>query len=274
MTLGGIPYYWDEIKPGWSASQNIQNICFAEDGLLKNEFNNLFRSLFNNYENHIKIIETLAKKSSGLNRDELIKSSNLPNAGSTTRLINELEESGFIRKYNPFGKKLRNSLYQLNDFFSLFYLKFMQKSFSSEALDWNTMIDHPQYRAWSGYAFEQVALWHIPQIKKSLGISGIQTGVSSWRTKNSESGAQIDLVIDRRDQSINLCEAKFSINPYTITRKYADELKNKIGLFKSETQTKKAVFLTMITTYGVENNIHSTGLVQSSVTMDDLFAEI
>lgn len=273
MTLGGVPYYWDEVKAGLSATQNIQNICFAADGLLKNEFYNLFRSLFNNSENHIKIIETLATKSRGLNREELIKLSKLPNAGSTTRILNELEESGFIRKYIPFGKKIRNSLYQLSDFFSLFYLKFMKDTSSTDGLDWNTMIDSPQYRAWSGYSYEQVALWHIPQIKKALGISGIQTKVSSWRTKDSEKGAQIDLVIDRRDQTINLCEAKFSINPYSISKKYASELRNKIGLFKSETQTRKSVFLTMITTYGIEENIHSTGLVQNSVTMDNLFIE-
>ncbi len=274
MTLGGVPYYWDEVKAGLSATQNIQNICFAVDGLLKNEFNNLFRSLFNNSENHIKIIETLATKSSGLNREELIKLSKLANAGSTTRILNELEESGFIRKYIPFGKKVRNSLYQLSDVFSLFYLKFMKNTSSTDGLDWNTMIDSPQHRVWSGYSYEQVALWHIPQIKNALGISGIQTKVSSWRTKDAEKGAQIDLIIDRRDQTINLCEAKFSINPYSISKKYASELRNKIGLFKSETQTRKSVFLTMITTFGIEENINSTGLVQNSVTMEDLFTEI
>jgi len=125
MSIGGIPFYWDEVKPGPSAMQNIENICFSETGLLQNEFKNLYRSLFNNYDKHIKIVKALAKKSKGLNRDELINQSGLPNAGSTTRLLDELEESGFIRKYIPFEKKYRNSLYQLVDFYSHFYLKFI-----------------------------------------------------------------------------------------------------------------------------------------------------
>ena len=274
MSMGGIPFYWDEVKVGLSAMQNIENICFSETGLLQNEFKNLYRSLFNNYEKHIKIVKALAKKSKGLNRDEIIKMSKLPNAGSTTKLLDELEESGFIRKYNIFGKKIRNSLYQLVDFYSHFYLKFIANTQITNTNNWLNAIDTPKYRAWSGYAYEQICMYHLPQIKNKLGIQSVYTTISSWRSKKYDKGAQIDLIIDRRDNIINLCEIKFSINPFIISKKYAGELRNKIGVFKAESETRKSVFLTMITTYGVKQNINSTGLFQNEMKMDDLFVEI
>jgi predicted AAA+ superfamily ATPase len=273
MAFGGIPFYWDEVVPGESAAQNINEICFSENGLLRNEFPNLFRSLFNNYQKHEAVINALTQKAKGLTRDEIIDSTGLPNAGSTTRVLTELEESGFIRKYIPFGRKSRNSLYQLQDFYSLFYHRFIKSSISTEQENWMTFIDSPKYRAWSGYAFEQVCLYHLLQIKQVLGISGVQTSVSAWRSKSKTNGAQVDLVIDRRDQVINLCEMKYSINPFTIDKKYAEELRDKMGLFKSETNTRKSVFLTMITTFGLKANSYSTGLVQNDLKMDSLFTE-
>ncbi len=271
MTMGGIPYYWDEVGRGLSAMQNIENICFSPNGLLQNEFENLYRSLFDNYNNHLKIIKALSKKTKGLSREEIIKISKLPNAGSTTTLLKELEESGFIRKYAPFGKKNRESLYQLVDFFSLFYIKFIENTQIENKKNWQSILDTPRYRAWSGYAYEQICMYHLPQIKHKLGITGVHTNISSWRSKKSKNGAQIDLVIERRDNIINLCEMKFSVAPFIISKKYANELKNKIETFKIETNTRKSVFLTMLTTYGVKQNINSIGLFQNEVKMKDLF---
>ena len=273
MVLGGIPFYWDEVDTGKSAFQNIDEICFTYNGILRNEFSNLFRSLFNNYQKHEAIIGALTTKGKGLTREEILELTNLPNAGSTSRILLELEESGFIRKYAPFGKKERNSLYQLVDFYSLFYQQFLKDVNPIGQNSWMTFMDSPKYRTWSGYAFEQVCLYHLPQLKQSLGISGVQTNVSSWLSKTKGNGAQIDLVIDRRDQVINLCEMKYSINPYTIDNKYAEVLRNKIGFFRQETGTRKSVFLTMVTTFGLQPNIHSAGLVQNDVQMGVLFGE-
>jgi hypothetical protein len=254
--------------------QNIENICFSENGILRTEFNNLFRSLFNKHEKHSNIVMALAKKSMGLTRDEIIAETGLPNAGSTTRILDELDESGFIQKYIPLGRKSRNSIYQLVDFYTLFYLKFIKESQPRDLNQWINSIDNPKHRAWSGYAFEQVCLSHIPQIKKALGISGVYSTSSSWRSTGAKNGAQIDLVIDRRDQVINLCEMKFSVNPFIIDAKYANELRNKIGTFKTETKTRKSVFLTMITSFGIQPNSHSSGLVQNDLRMDALFDEV
>ena len=270
MVLGGIPFYWDEVEQGKSATQNIEQICFTRNGLLRTEFSNIFHSLFKKADNHLKIVNALAKKSVGLTRDEILKETLLPNAGSTTRLLVELEESGFLRKYTPFGRTNRDSLYQLSDFYTLFYLSFIQNTNLDDKNNWINAIDNPKQRAWSGYAYEQVCLHHIDQIKSALGIAGVESTTSSWRSKTQGAGAQVDLVIERRDQVINLCEMKFSINEFLIDKKYDAELRNKIGTFKTETKTRKSVFLTMITTFGLQQNAYA-GLAQSSLTLDDLF---
>lgn len=270
MVLGGCPFYWEAIKKGQSAAQNINQLCFESNGLLTGEFNNLFRSLFAKAERHEAIVTALAKKSRGLTREEISDGSGLANGGGLTRLLNELEESGFIRQYRPFGKVSRNSLYQLCDFFSLFHTRFIKGQKGFDGNYWLKMGDHPRHRAWSGYAFEQVCLAHLPQIKKALGIGGVETQTSSWRTAQTPEGAQIDLVIDRRDGIVNLCEMKFSVNPFIIDKKYDAILRNKAGAFKEDTGTRKAVFITMITTFGLQPSPYS-GNVQNDLKMDVLF---
>ena len=271
MVLGGIPFYWDEVETHLSPAQNIENICFTENGLLRTEFGNLFSSLFNHSERHLTVVNALAQKAKGLTRTELLEATGKANSGHLTALLDELEESGFIRKYAPFGKKTRSSLYQLVDFYVLFYLRFINDTPLFDENNWINALDNPKYRAWSGYAFEQVCLSHTVGIKKALGISGIQTMTSSWRSSSTETGAQIDLVIDRRDQIVNLFEIKFSIDTFSIDKKYAEVLRNKISAFKQETGTRKSVFLTFITTFGLKANQYSMGLVQNDLTMDSLF---
>lgn len=270
MVLGGIPFYWEALKKGLSAPQNIDKLCFESNGLLKQEFSNLFKSLFAKAERHEAIIAALAKKSKGLTRDEISKESKLANGGGLTRLLEELEESGFIRRYIPFGKQLRNSLYQLSDFFSLFHTKFMKGQKRFDKNHWLKMVDNPKYRAWSGYAFEQVCLAHVPLVKKALGISGVRTETYSWRSNLSADGAQIDLVIDRRDGVVNLCEMKFNVKPFVIDKKYDAELRNKTEVFRRETGTNKALHFVMITPYGLQETLYS-GSIPNSLKMDVLF---
>lgn len=270
MVMGGIPFYLEQVGVSESAAQNINRLCFQQDGTLRDEFDNLYRSLFNKAEKHIAVIELLSKKAKGLTRQEIIDGAKFSTGGSVTRILYELGESNFIRKYAPYGNKEKNSLYQLTDCYSLFYLKWIKNSSVLDENTWINQLDSPAQRAWSGYAFEQACLAHINQIKKALGISGVQTVTSSWISNNSKQGAQIDLVIDRRDQVINICEMKFSINDYTIDKKYAAELKNKLTAFREETKTKKALFLTLITSFGLTKNTY-TSLVQNELTMDVLF---
>ena len=271
MVLGGIPFYLEQVDPTESAAQNINRLFFETNGLLRAEFESLYKSLFNKAEKHMAVIEILSKKAKGLTRSELIKGAKLSTGGGITRILKELEESNFIRRYISYGKIEKNSLYQLTDFYSLFYLRFIKKAGNLDENSWLNGLDNPGQRAWSGYAFEQVCLAHIKEIKQGLGISGVQTSVSSWVKAGAGPKVQIDLVIDRRDHVINICEIKFSINDFTINRRYAEELRNKVGVFKEETKTRKAIYLTMITTFGLNKNSYSTSLIQHDLTMDVLF---
>lgn len=273
MVIGGIPFYLSQMKKGLSVAQNIDRLFFEDGSSLRNEFDNLYRALFKYSEKYIKIVEALALKGKGLNRVELIKQTGLPNNGGLTTMLKELEACGFIRRYEPFGKIKKDALYQLMDFYTLFYFKFILKNRYKDEHFWTTSLDSPVHRAWSGYAFEMLCLWHIRQIKKALGISGVQSLVSSWCSETSEEGAQIDLVIDRKDQTVNLCEMKYSMADFVIDKKYDAVLRNKQAAFLSETKTRKSLHLTFVTTYGVKANAYSSH-VQSQVLLEDLFAEV
>jgi len=271
MVTGGIPFYLEQIDKGLTATQNIDKICFSKNGLLRTEFNNLYASLFKNSNRHLEIIEALSRKKKGMTRAEIIKNTSFKNGGGLTRILNELEESGFIRRFKSFGNKVRNSLFQLSDFYSLFFLQFIKDFDLDDRTSWMDRLDSPQVRAWSGYAFEQVCFAHLSQIKHALGVRSVQTKSSAWKGTDGTHEAQIDLVIDRRDHAINLCELKFSINPFVIDKSYAENLRRKVGIFKTATGTRKSVFLTFVTTFGLTQNEYSGSLVQQSLTMDVLF---
>lgn len=276
MRISLAPFYLDMVDTRLSAAQNINKLCFQPNGFLVDEFRDLYLylylSLFNKAARHQLIVEALGKKNKGLTRGELLDATGLPNAGSTTRLLKELEESGFIKKYNPFGKKQRNALYQLVDFYSLFYIRFIKDHRFTDDGGWAVGLDHPKQRAWSGYAFEQVCLAHVRQIKQALGIAGIQTQASSWANIDGAGPkTRLDLVIDRRDGVINLCEMKFSLKPFAVTKKYLEELTTKIDTFPEVTGTNKSLHLTMITTFGLVQNPYAQSIVQHNLAMDDLF---
>ena len=273
LILGGIPFYLEEIETGLSVAQNIDKLCFSPTGLIRNEYQNLFKSLFKDAQNHEAIINVLATKSKGLVRDEIIKLAKISNGGSSSKVLEELEYSGFIRKYQPFNGKIRNSLYQITDPFVLFYFQFMKNTKTEGEGAWLNQIDSPKYKAWSGYAFENICLLHISAIKKALGINGIYSENSAWRSYNKEENAQIDLLIDRKDNVISVCEMKFCNDEFVITKDYAEKLRKKLNVFKAESKTKKSLFLTIISTYGVQKNAHFLGLVQNSLTIDDLFTQ-
>jgi AAA+ ATPase superfamily predicted ATPase len=274
MAMGGIPHYLNQAKPGLSAAQIIEKECFTPAGFLYTEFNDLYMALFDNAERHLKVIRALAGKPTGLNRGEIIKTCKLQSGGSTTALLEELSASGFITAYKPFGKKIKDSIYKLTDAYSLFYLKFIEPNQNSAKGIWLKLSDTPSWKSWSGLAFETICLQHLEVIKKALGISGIYSDPSIWRSKVAKGRdlAQIDLLLDRRDNSINICEMKFYAEKYVVDKKYAAELQRKRTLFKQETNTNKHLFLTLITAHGIPENEHSIGLVDQQITIEDLFA--
>jgi AAA+ ATPase superfamily predicted ATPase len=271
MVLGGVPFYLDFLKKNKSVAQNIDALFFADNAPLRNEFSQLFDSLFGKADKHIHIITALSKKKKGLNREEILKLIPFADGGSVSRILEELEQCGFIRIYNDFDRKIRNRIYQLIDFYSLFYLNFIHNEKQIGSNYWTTQIDNPKYRAWTGYSYEQVCMWHIQQIKSKLGISGVTTQIYSWRSRDAKNGAQIDLLIKRNDRITNVCEIKFSNKEFTIDKKYDEILQNKKYTFIEETQLRDAVHLTLISTYGVKHNAYWNN-IQSEIVMNDLFA--
>ena len=270
MVFGGIPYYLDFFKPKFSLAQNVDAIFFQENAPLRNEYENLFRSLFRNADGHLRVIEALAAKNYGKAREEIIASAGMPEGGGLSKVLSELTASGFVREYLAFGKKKRDRLYQLVDPFTLFSLRFGPKREAYSADFWLRFCLTPTHASWAGYAFEILCLLHIPQIRKALGISGVLTEIYSWKSKVHDPGAQIDLVIERGDQVINLCEMKYASSEFVIDKAYDQNLRNKRAAFLSETRTRKAAHTTMITTYGLCKNAYQAG-IPFEVTLDDLF---
>ena len=270
MIFGGIPYYMDFFKPKYSLAQNVDEIFFKESAPLRNEYVNLYRSLFKNADGHMRVIEALAAKNYGKTRDEIIAATGMSEGGGVSKLLGELTASGFVREYNAFGKKKRNRLYQLIDPFTLFSLRFKTKRDAHSTDYWLRFCTTPAHAAWAGYAFEILCLLHIPQIRKALGISGVLTEIYSWKSKAHDHGAQIDLVIERGDQVINLCEIKYASSEYAIDKAVDLNLRNKRSAFLAETRTRKAAHTTMITTYGLLKNAYQAG-IPFEVSLDDLF---
>jgi uncharacterized protein len=271
MVMGGIPYYLDNVQVNRSVAQNVDRLFFTEGGILSNEYAFLYRSLFNDYEKHTSIVEALSQKAKGLTRKEILALTQLPDGGSTTILLEELAQSGFIKRYLPFGKDKRDALYQLIDPFTLFYLSFVKDSLAEGEGAWLTQIDSPKWEAWSGYAFEYLCRYHVKSIKKHLGIGAVYAEISTWRSQAKSGGAQIDMLIDRKDRIINVCEIKFSTNPFVVTKAYADNLQNKMRVFKAETDTNKTLLLTIIAANGVAVNQYSQIYVHDTLDMNALF---
>lgn len=273
MALGGIPYYWRYLARGLSVAQNLDRLCFAIDAPLKGEFEELYSSLFKNATAYKKVVATLAKKKIGMTRLELFEAMGMSATGKLTETLETLESSGFIRSYRSYGAKKKNSIYQLIDPFSLFHFRFLETPSSDEHF-WSSTLASPAQAAWRGLAFEQLCLLHLPQIRRSLGIAYIHTEAYGWIFRGDETypdGAQIDLVIDRADNVIDICEMKYSRNIFAIDKSYDGLLNRKIATFSGVTKTRKAVHLVFVTANGLLKNQYS-GRVQSEVLLADLFA--
>ncbi|MDR1798215.1 MAG: ATP-binding protein [Clostridiales Family XIII bacterium] len=268
MVFGGIPYYLNMFARGASVPQNVDALCFGENAPLREEFDELYTSLFKHSDKHRRVVRALASKRKGLARDEIIRHTGIPSGGGLTDLLEELEESGFIRSYVDFSGREGLYLYQLVDAFSLFYLTFMDRRKRADAHFWSNFRGGGAHGAWLGYSFELLCLLHEGQIKERLGILGVSTEVSSWRGEGGKH--QIDLVIDRADGVIDLCEMKYTQEPYALDKAYAEKLAARREAFIAQTKTRKAVHQVMVAAAGLKQNAYSHA-VQFEVRLEDLF---
>lgn len=270
MVFGGIPHYLSLFEKQFSATQNIDHILFDKNAKLKNEFNRLFSSLFKNAEEHVQVVRLLAKRRGGYTRKEILDLTGIQGGGGATLVLKGLTESDFITCYRPFGDK-RIEKYRLVDPFCLFYLHFLDKQDHLDAQFWQKNSNTPQLNSWRGYAFEELCFTHIGQIKKALGIASVSSTQSSWIVEaEGKQKNQIDLIIDRSDNVVNLCEIKFYGKPFTIGKQYDATLRERVHTLIEYLPKKKTVHLTLISSFGLKSNDY-TGQVQSLVTLDDLF---
>jgi AAA+ ATPase superfamily predicted ATPase len=275
MVMGGVPFYWSLLNKELSLPQNIDNIFFNENGPLSDEFDALYRSLFRKPEAYIAVINALGKRRMGLTRSEIVAESQVADGGKLSTVLKDLEHCAFIRRYNQPDKNAKECIYQLVDFYTLFHFTMIAENRRRDPNFWSKNVGSSMYATWSGLAFERVCLAHIPEIKCALSIGGVTTNEYSWivRQTADRPGAQIDLLLDRSDQTINLCEIKYTTaGSYTLTEAEATRILVRRERFIQETATTKAIHLTLISPYGLTRNAHSD-IFQSVVTADGLFSQ-
>lgn len=275
MIFGGVPYYWTLLRRGEGLIQNIDRLCFAEGGALTSEFDQLYASLFRRPAGHLAVVTALGKKKVGMNREELIKVAKQEDSGALTKVLKELIACGFVRKYRIPGAKSKGAIYQLVDNFTLFYFRFMQDAESVGPDYWSTSHMTQPVKIWRGLAFERVCLEHVDAIKKALGVSGVRSQVYAWsfaaEAGGEERGAQIDLIIDRDDDVVNLCEVKFLSGEYEIDAEEVRKLEHRRETLIREAGIAKAIHLTVISVDGIRQNEY-TDTIQNVITSNDLFA--
>jgi hypothetical protein len=282
MCLGGVAKYLSYLEKGKSVAQSVGKLCFSYNAPLIAEFHKLYRSLFQKYEDHEKIVAALAKVSSGLSYQKIVAATMIPAGGSLTKRLEELIQSGFITKIPIFQKGIKEHVYILIDEYSLFYLTWNAGVSSLDLQEkgpdyWIKQRNTQKWRTWTGLAFERLCLKHVAGIKAALGLAAVQTLTSKWRyaapksSFSQETGCEIDMIIDRADECINLCEIKFYADEFEIDNEYAHTLRQKKDCFNRITHTKKSTFMTLITSYGVKHNSHFLDVVDQEVTLDALF---
>jgi len=267
MALGGVPYYWSFLKPGLSIAQNIDALLFAPDAKLRLEFSQLYASLFKNPEPYVKIVTTLGSKASGLLREEIARACGIPESGKLSGYLEELEQCGFVRRYQPYGALKKGYLTQLVDNFTLFHFRFMAENQRHDPHFWTSSCDTPLFRTWAGLAFERLCLQEVGALKRALGITGVICNTCAWRGE----GAQVDLLLDRNDRIVDLCEMKFCEGLYELDKEEDLRLRTRRETFVRETACRKSAHLILVTTHGLGKSKYQS-VFQSVITLDDLFA--
>jgi AAA+ ATPase superfamily predicted ATPase len=271
MALGGIPYYLSLLNRNESFAMNIDRLFFSEEEELRREYKRLYSTLFKSPDSYTAIVSALSKVRSGLTRDELRKVLGKDSSGSLSKRLDDLVSCDIIRKYvvRERGVKKNSAIYQLTDFYSLFYLTFVPRA-ETETNYWSNHIGRPEVNTWLGLSFERLCMAHVAQIKQAMRIDRIATKFYSWRSKKSKNNAQIDMILERADRIINLFEIKYSESEYSLDKEELGKLRNRIEVFRKETAVKESLWLTLITTYGLSAGVYSSTFV-TILTMDDLF---
>lgn len=271
MIAGGIPQYINFVQPKQSLPQAVDSVFFADQAPLKQEFERLFASLFSNADEYIKVIRLIGKTHLGLTRKELLEKLKKKDGGTFSTILKNLVMSDFLLPYTSFTANKWQERYKLIDPFCRFYLTFMERK-NQQTDFWQQNATSAQTNAWRGNAFEELCFNHVPQIKDALGIPQVSTTISKWTLQGTATtkGSQIDMVIDRADNVVDLCEMKFSNTQFTIDKSYDLTLRERLQLLSEQLPKRKIPHLVFITSFGIKQNEYA-GIVQDNITLDDLF---
>jgi uncharacterized protein len=284
MAMGGVPYYLSKVKRGLSAAQVIESLAFTKQAFLLEEFEHLFPALFDDGEIYMEIVKQIGRYREGIGQRKLLeKLGKTLLGGGGIKKLRELEEAGFIESFKPLLHRKKGIYYRLLDEYLIFYLQWINpirdtlQNQSLEPGNWQSIQNTPAWYSWSGYAFEAICYKHLTQIRQKLRIAP-NAIAGSWRfspRKNPEKyGAQIDLLFDRKDQAMTICEIKYSIAPYILTKEDVAALNRKVEVFRSRTRIKKQIFLVMVAVAGIKNNYYADDILSGIVTLDDLFEDV
>jgi len=272
MILGGVPYYLDMLDKSETFQANIDRLMFAENAPLRTEFKRLYDSLFGRSAKYRDVISALSQSKQGLTRKEIAEKLDTSSGGKLSEILEDLVNCDFIRYYNVRNKTINTTsgIYQLTDFFTIFHFEFITMR-TTQTDYWTKMAKSQKISNWQGLAFERVCMAHIDQIKRALRIDAIYTEYFSWRSKDAEQKAQIDMIIERADNMTNVCEMKYdSQKDYALTAREETKLRNRMAAYKEETGTRNGILLTLVTTFGLKQNVHSS-IVDNVITLDQLF---
>ncbi len=279
MVTGGVPYYLNHIQAGLSATENISKMAFSKRGILYQDFDHLFESLFDDADQYREIIEIVSQNRYGIEQEEVIrKSRHLERGGGANRKIQDLEEAGLVITFVPYGHKKKGVYVRVIDEYIAFYLRWIdpvkksaQKLIQARR-NWLSQRNSPSWQAWSGYAFENICYKHTDQIHEALNLDPSAIP-ATWRHdgKLGKEGAQVDLLFDRTDGAVTLCEIKYTEQPFCIDKSYYQQLVRKIDVYKKVTKTQKEIFFAFIASSGLKKSIYSEELVSGLVVLEDLF---
>lgn len=271
MMFGGVPYYLSLLNANLGFAENVDKLFFSPDAELRREYHRLYKSLYRNPDRYMEVVELLSESKKGLTRSEIAEKLKVKNNGHLSDMLEDLVNCDFVRRYNVTEKRVKSNggIYQLMDFYTLFYHAFVKRNKTDQSY-WSHTMGRPIQNTWFGLTYEKVCMAHIPQLLNALHLDKIHVEYYSWRSREAEEGAQIDLILDRADDMIDICEVKYSQNEYVLTKHESERIANRVGAFQCETQTQKGVQVTMITTKGLKKNSYFD-FVQNVVNLEDMF---
>jgi AAA+ ATPase superfamily predicted ATPase len=274
MLVGGIPKYLELISEYPSLYDALEPLAFSQDGFFKTEYDRLFASHFGKKPIFMKIIQTLATNPYGLTTGKLAKEMQVASGGTLCHQLDDLESAGFLHSIIPFdkpeGSKLRK--YILMDAYVRFYHSIIRGSMKETTppnTQFHAIMSSPRYAAWAGMAFEFLCMRHHKEISRILGFHGIPytAGPFFQRKTLDTPGVQIDLLFERSDKILVLCEMKYLLA--SVPGDIIDQVNRKVSALQ-EKYPGRTILKVLLTKTGSTETVAKKGYFFRIIRADEL----